>query len=421
MFVFKPKGRRLYRGRFRLSNGTKWYEVPLRVEQKHVAETLLRKLVREREEEIAGLIAPKAKRESAQRSLMDHCREFLADAKRRNCSRSHLVHLKCRLEKLLADCGWRTVADVTADSFNSWVRAQDFSSKTLNEYLGHASAFLNWMVRHERIAANPLRAVQKLPKKETFRRRALTPVELMKLVASNRKRSLRYLFAGCTGIRRGEMKQLLWADVHLDAEKPYVELRAEITKSKRADLVPLVPVLVEALRAEKAKGVPRSGRLFPRGLPSAKALAADLTACGIPVVDERGYRVDFHSLRHTFATMLGTAGVSELARVKLARHTEWKMTDRYTDPKGLPHLAEIVKLDALLRSQTGSQIGSQNAVQAGPELSKGVQGTDSARSWKVVDFEGESPGLSKADPGWEITQNGAQGGTRTPMRLGTGF
>lgn len=97
------------------------------------------------------------------------------------------------------------------------------------------------------------------------------------------------------------------------------------------------------------------------------------------------------------------------------------MTDRYTDPKGLPHLAEIVKLDALLRSQIGSQTGSQNAVHAGPEVSKGVQPTDSSPRGEVVDFEGESPGLSKPDPGWLDAENGAQGGTRTPMRLGTGF
>lgn len=81
------------------------------------------------------------------------------------------------------------------------------------------------------------------------------------------------------------MKQLLWTDIELDAPLPFVELRAEITKSKRADVVPLVPVLAAALRDEKAKGVHRSGLLFPRGLPSAKALAADLTACDVPVVD----------------------------------------------------------------------------------------------------------------------------------------
>jgi hypothetical protein len=90
-------------------------------------------------------------------------------------------------------------------------------------------------------------------------------------------------------------------------------------------------------RAAKPSKPHFSGRVFPRGIPSAKTLAKDLQACGLTVEDARGYRVDFHALRHTFANLLASAGVSELARVKLARHTGWKQTDRYTDPTSLPH------------------------------------------------------------------------------------
>ena len=56
--VFKQKGSRVYRGRYKLSNGPRLYEVPLGTDLKHVAEAKLRKLVREKEEELAGLLAP---------------------------------------------------------------------------------------------------------------------------------------------------------------------------------------------------------------------------------------------------------------------------------------------------------------------------------------------------------------------------
>jgi site-specific recombinase XerC len=49
--------------------------------------------------------------------------------------------------------------------------------------------------------------------------------------------------------------------------------------------------------------------VFPRGVVSAKALAKDLQVCGISVKDELGRVVDFHALRHSFATMLGCAGI----------------------------------------------------------------------------------------------------------------
>lgn len=204
MYVFKPKGSRFYRGRYRLSEGPKWYDVPLRVEQAEVAEEKLRKIVREAEEELAGIIAPKALREAARRPLAEHCAEFLADPTRKR-GRAHLVHVKCRLARLVEDCRWKAVKDITAESFTAWsARQTKLSAKTLNEYLGHAVALLNWLVRHGRATHNPLKVVQKLPRQETFRRRALTPEELMRLAASNPRRRLRYLFAGCTGIRRGK-------------------------------------------------------------------------------------------------------------------------------------------------------------------------------------------------------------------------
>lgn len=417
MFVFKTKGAKFYRGRYRLSDSPKWYDVPLRVEQKEIAEAKLRQIVRDREEEMAGLVGPKALREAAQRSLALHLVDFVADLTARKRGRAHLVHVKCRLERLLEECRWRIVADVTAESFTLWRAKQaKLSAKTLNEYFGHATALLNWLVRQGRASGNPLKAVHKLDRKDTFRRRALTPVELWSLAERSGKRAFPYLFAGCTGLRRGEMKQLLWADIRLEVPQPFIELRAEITKSKRADIVPLLPILVEALRREKAKGVHVTGRVFPRGLPSAKTLAKDLVACGIPVEDARGYRVDFHALRHTFASLLATANVSELARMKLARHTEWKMTDRYTDSKSIPLFAEMDKLAAILPSQLASQISGKT----GQNLSNPVHFVSPILSAETVVTDQKKTALAIADQSCLLTENGAQGGTRTPKDANAG-
>ena len=42
-----------------------------------------------------------------------------------------------------------------------------------------------------------------------------------------------------------------------------------------------------------------------------------------------------------FACLFAAAGVSELARVKLTPHSEWRQTDRYTDAQSLPLFTEI--------------------------------------------------------------------------------
>src|SRR5438270_362189 len=100
---------------------------------------------------------------------------------------------------------------------------------------------------------NPLKAVSKLARKDTFNRRALSVDELVQVVAGGGKRGFAYLVAGCTGLRRGEIKQLLWSDIHLESPQPFIDVRAETTKSKKAALIPIIPVLAEVLQREQAK------------------------------------------------------------------------------------------------------------------------------------------------------------------------
>ncbi len=322
--VFKQKGSRVYRLRYRVSDEPRVYDIPLHTPNKELAEIKARQIIDDHEKELLGLLPPKFIRDAAQRPLTEHLVDFIADLNTRGRCKGHVIHTKCRLQRLIEECGWHKFGDVSVDGFTKWQSAQSkLSAKTLNEYLGHALTFFNWLVRQGRTLHNPLKPVVKLEirGKETFKRRALSCEDLFRLVQSSGKRSLAYLVAGCTGLRRNEMKQLLWSDVRLDVPRPYIDVRAATTKSKKAAIIPLVPALAEALQSEKAKGN-KFERVLPRGLPSVKTLTKDLTACGIPVEDERGYRMDFHSLRHTFTSLLASVGISELARVKLARHSE---------------------------------------------------------------------------------------------------
>ena len=50
---------------------------------------------------------------------------------------------------------------------------------------------------------------------------------------------LAYRLILATGLRRDELKQLRWGDVKLNAPMPCIQLRAETTKAKRADVLPL--------------------------------------------------------------------------------------------------------------------------------------------------------------------------------------
>lgn len=355
--VFKQSGSRVYRLRYRVGDNPRIFDVPLHTTSKEIAEANADRIIRDHERELFGVGIPKGLQEAAKLSLESHLADYLVDLEVRARSKSHIKHVRSRLPRLCRACRWKFIRDVTPESFLAWRAANgQLSQKTRNDYLDHASAFLTWLVRQGRATQHPLKAVFKMETRgnETFKRRALSFEEAARLIVGSGKRGLVYLVAVAIGLRRREMKLLRWSDLHLDEAKPFVQLRAETTKAKRADAVPVIPLLADSLRAAKLRAKGPSDLVFPRGVPKPSTLAKDLVACGISVQDARGFRVDFHALRHTYSSLMGSAGVNELARMKLSRHRSWKMTDRYTDVQVLPLHEEIAKFGSALASSIAS-------------------------------------------------------------------
>jgi integrase len=54
-------------------------------------------------------------------------------------------------------------------------------------------------------------------------------------------------------------------------------------------------------------------------MPTMKRFKADLIAAGIEFINAKGYRADFHSLRHTLATNLARAGTAPRVAMEIMR------------------------------------------------------------------------------------------------------
>jgi len=168
-----------------------------------------------------------------------------------------------------------------------------------------------------------------------------------------RERRLVYMLAVWTGLRRGEIKQFTWGDIQLDTVPGQIHLRAQTTKSKRADSLPIHPQLRDALRAWRAENAPVSSdegtpAYVVSTVPDMKCLRADLALAGILDKDEAGRYVDFHSLRVSLSTMLAAHKVSPRAAQALMRHTDPRLTAGvYTDEKLLPLAAELGSVPAI--------------------------------------------------------------------------
>ena len=123
--IFKPKGSRIYRWRFRqCSEDGKIEDISLGTSDKQVAEKIRAEKLREREHERAGIIAPKAARDAAKRDLAEHLEDFLGDMRRLGKSEKYVANLEFRVGRLIEDCDWKLAKDVTADGFQSWRREQ---------------------------------------------------------------------------------------------------------------------------------------------------------------------------------------------------------------------------------------------------------------------------------------------------------
>jgi integrase len=78
-------------------------------------------------------------------------------------------------------------------------------------------------------------------------------------------------------------------------------------------------------------------RVFKGIFPRTEIFWKDLAAAGIERFDERGRKMDFHSFRKTFATMLNLAGVNLRVAMEAMRHSDPRLTLKTcTDSEMLP-------------------------------------------------------------------------------------
>ena len=370
----KTVSARMYRGRYRLDPHDKLRDLPLRTTDKQVAETKLRRLIKEEQGEREGLIAPRYQREAAATSLSTHIKDFIADRRAVGRDEKYVRELERKLIRLCSDNRWQRVVDITAESFCAWRAGKRINPKTLNEYLNAACGLLNWL--EPRIGTNPLRHVEKVQANgaQKLKRRALSEDALQQLFRVSGLRGVVYRVAARTGIRRGELGQIEWADVHLDTTQPFIHVRASISKNHLAAMQPLTADAADALRELRSPEAKPHDLVFGR-IPLMNQFRKDLAAADIPFENARGERADFHALRKTYGTMLTLAGVGLRTVMELMRHSDMRLTAKtYTDANMLPVSDAMVSLTKFAASKQDSQIDSQKLVPERPELSARVPG-----------------------------------------------
>lgn len=142
----------------------------------------------------------------------------------------------------------------------------------MNEYLSAANTFITRLKRSNRLSLeNPLQYVEKISTvgQETYERRPFTDKELRCLIAVSAYRSVVYLTAAHTGLRRKELRTLVWADVFLDFPPIRILSCRPRTPRTGSCSLPLHPEVVIALKKlqEERRPAPTDGvfcGIFPK-------------------------------------------------------------------------------------------------------------------------------------------------------------
>jgi integrase len=280
------------------------------------------------------------------RAIDEHIDQFAISVA--DNSSYYVEQLMFRIRRVIDGCGFSDLKSIEEEKVREFLRSlrtsENLGHKTYNHHLQAMDTFLNWCVRTKRILLNPIKGMDRLNTEVDIRhqRRALRPDEVQRLISAaleSRKtvqgllaplRVKLYSIAYLTGLRKNEIASLKAKNFLLDESPPRLILAAKSSKHRKKDTLPLHPELVTMLRG----WLPEIGEgyLFPNLAEKrlAEMIQIDLKLADIPYKTEEGI-ADFHAAgRHTYITQLIRSGASLPEAKELARHSDIKMTLRYT-------------------------------------------------------------------------------------------
>jgi len=138
------------------------------------------------------------------------------------------------------------------------------------------------------------------------------------------ERRLLYETALCTGLRANELRHLTPA--HVDHGRCGLRLEAAWTKNRLEGFQPVPRWLADKLLAEAQSVEPSTPFFGVQKTHPARMIQTDLKRAGIPVEIPGEGKVDFHSLRVTFCTLLDESHASAKENQELARHSTPSLT-----------------------------------------------------------------------------------------------
>ncbi|OQY69563.1 MAG: hypothetical protein B6D44_17650 [Ignavibacteriales bacterium UTCHB2] len=208
------------------------------------------------------------------------------------------------------------------------------------------SSSFNFAVLNGYLVENPCKGIKrfKLPERQPI---FYTKEDFKKLLAVIDDEDLRelVLFAANTGLRQMELITLEWRQINLDENILVLDNQGHVTKSKRIITIPLNSTCVEILQKRLKRNEENVFTLFDKPIDQGW-LSRNYKTYVLKA--ELNSKLNFHSLRHSYASWLVQAGVSIYVVSKLLNHADIKTTEIYAHLRRDDMRTAVNRLEGLI-------------------------------------------------------------------------
>jgi integrase len=265
------------------------------------------------------------------------------------------------VEDFLADLR-KPVTEGKGEQATTWVRMP----ATINRYRSQLVQMFNWAVTRDYLERTPFNKtgvrqtlVKALPEDNARTRRLSADEEKRLLAEASPQLKLLITTALYTGMRRGEMMALTWAD--LAALPGWIRLRGTTTKSKKTRWVPVlsnVQAVFDFLKLD-ANGdeKPAEGHVFSNEVGEPVKSFRTAWEKALTRANIRDYH--WHDLRHEYASRLVESGRPMAHVQELLGHKSIVTTERYNTNRQEQLRATAQMLDPLMNGRSSEPASTQ--------------------------------------------------------------
>ena len=233
---------RLYRGRYRLEGETKITEIPLHTPTSGWRSNNWSRSCETSRWNPPGCLPPEARPQCRAVSLGATFEKYVADLSALNRDGQYVYELKNRVRRLIR--GMRLEAACATSPpirFRHGGPSRPFPRRPSTNISARFHRFSTGWKSTSALPAIRSSTSRRCRRngKQVRPRRAFTDDEMQRLLGIAGTRKVVYLTAVYTGLRRSEMAALERRDLHLEGEKPFINVRASTTKNHQQAVIAL--------------------------------------------------------------------------------------------------------------------------------------------------------------------------------------